>query len=651
MQIIKSLFRNPQSNNEDYRADIDGLRAIAVLSVVIYHINPAILSGGFAGVDIFFVISGYLITSHLLSEIAIKHDLSLIRFYGRRVKRIIPALVVMVLTTIAFGYFYLTNFYFKNLGYESISSLLSFSNIYYYLNTGYFDIDSSMRPLLHTWSLGVEEQFYFVWPLLLITIYKISRKPIFIALGFVFLILVSYLSNYIFSNDIDALFYLMPFRVFELASGGFVAWLHLNKITVPLFELNIRYKDILSLFGLLLVFIPFVYLEHGVVFPYYNVIPTLIGCVILIYFNSTLASRLLSGKAIVYIGLLSYSFYLYHWPIIFYAKYLDLDVRELEYGVAVFALSLVSAFVSYHIVEKPFRYIKKGFINKMLFGLFVTSVIISLAISGGIAKSYNSSKELIGDSEDRLYYLRNNSCQIVTVEKSESCNWNAEKQVLFLGNSHNVDGYNMFSYLYGDNPEYNLIFGGDTNHLNCNYIYDDEENEFVSKGGKCEFGAKLLSSKKFVISIDVVVISYFRLRDWGSFHRTIIEKLSEMNPDIKVIMIGGFIGLRPARCKELINKSGNLDICKGEKYVTYWGASELDWVKNQSYYKSDNFLYIDRVALLCGEKKELNKCKTRSGRSLFFYDGDHFSLTGSRYVADRIWKYYKRELVEFGLDR
>ncbi len=141
--------------DKDYRSDIDGLRAIAIVSVILYHIDSGILLGGYTGVDIFFVISGFLITSHLLYEITMKKDFSFKRFYIRRIKRILPALLFMILLVNTTGYFLLTNYYFQSQGEQAFSAVLSYSNIYFYLTSGYFDIDSSLKPLLHTWSLGV----------------------------------------------------------------------------------------------------------------------------------------------------------------------------------------------------------------------------------------------------------------------------------------------------------------------------------------------------------------------------------------------------------------------------------------------------------------------------------------------------------------
>jgi peptidoglycan/LPS O-acetylase OafA/YrhL len=649
MYKFNSLLTNPQLGRSDYRPDVDGLRAVAVLSVIIYHINPNLVTGGFTGVDIFFVISGYLITSHLLNEIVDRKTFSIFGFYERRVRRIIPALFVMVSLTLAFGYIYLTDFYFNNLANEALSSLLSFSNIYFYLNTGYFDLDSSMRPLLHTWSLGVEEQFYLVWPVLILTIFKVSQKPAAIAAVLFTIAIVSFLLNFVFADDVNALFYLMPFRVFELAGGGLIAWLHFSKISIPVFEKNRKAKEVLSLIGLTLLIAPLFYLDDGVIFPSYNVIPTLAGCMILIYCRNTFVSAVLSNRIIVFIGLLSYSLYLYHWPIIFYTNYFDFDLNNFEYALTVSVLTLMLALISYHFVEKPFRHIKQGLLPRILMVSFVATVAVSLAtLSGGI-HSFNSSNELIGSSENRSYFRDSSGCEITTADKSGNCDWKAEKQLLFLGNSHNLDGYNIFSYLYSDNPGYNFIFGGNSNPNYCAYQYVEESSAFSSKNGKCAFGAKKLSSKKFVENIDVVIVSYFKLRDMGIFHRKQILELTRLNPKIKVFIVGGFIGLRPDRCENLINKTGNLDACKDDRYVTYWGDNEFDWIKKQPYYKVGNIHYIDRVKLLCGQDKKLEQCKVRDGKDLFFYDGDHFSLTGAKYVAEQLREHYKVELGEFGL--
>jgi len=159
---------------KDYRPDIDGLRALAVISVILFHMDNSFLPGGFIGVDIFFVISGYLITKHLV-ENKINNNHSLRIFYFKRIKRILPALFFMIFVTLIFSYFTFSPYYLDDTAKQSFSALLSFSNIYFYFNSDYFDISSTFRPLLHTWSLGVEEQFYLFWPIFIIVLLNINK--------------------------------------------------------------------------------------------------------------------------------------------------------------------------------------------------------------------------------------------------------------------------------------------------------------------------------------------------------------------------------------------------------------------------------------------------------------------------------------------
>lgn len=637
-----SLIVDPQTNNKDYRADIDGLRAIAIISVFLYHINPKILPGGFVGVDIFFVISGFLITSHLLYEINIKKEFSFTRFYIKRIKRILPALLFMNLMALIAGYFILTNFYFYALGKQAYSANLSYSNIYFYLTSGYFDLDSKLKPLLHTWSLGVEEQFYLIWPAILVAIHFFTKDSKYYLVMFALFFVLSFAFNGVYIDDLNAIFYLMPFRIFEFSVGAIIAHLLLTGKD-KLFEDKKTTKNIVSMISLTLIIAPMFYLNEHSIFPYYNALPIILGSVGLIYFRNSVVARLLSLRWIVFIGLISYSLYLYHWPVIVFSKYQLNDLNDSYLYLFIISISLILSVLSYYLIEKPFRFSKSSLIP-VLFSILVISVFLTSSfVKTVMIDSFNYEGEIIKKSikeslDEQVLFIQKNGCRIDNTGKSENCDWSAENQILFFGNSHNLNSYNMFYAFLNNNHKYNLIYPGDVPECIDESLHEVKKEEDI-----CRYGVDTLTLDKFVTSIDVLVVNFFNIRVYGEKHMPIINEMRKLNPELKIIVIGGFIGTRPHNCRELINKHENLDMCRNHKFVSYWGEDDTQWILSQDFAK-DRFLYVDTVELLCGKEKKLNNCITRAGKDLMFYDGDHFSSHGSNYLSHLMFDKYREQL-------
>jgi len=635
-----------QTDNKDYRADIDGLRAIAIVSVVIYHISPNILPGGFVGVDMFFVISGFLITNHLLYEFNVKKEFSFTKFYIKRIKRILPALLFMNLIALLAGYFILTNFYFHNLGKQAYSANLSYSNIYFYLTSDYFDLDSKLKPLLHTWSLGVEGQFYLIWPVILAAIFFITKKPKYSLVMFFLFFILSFIFNGLYSDDLSAIFYLMPFRIFEFSSGAIISSLLLMG-RGEFFDGKKTIKNIVSIFSIILIIAPMFYLDEHSIFPYYNALPTILGSMGLIYCRGSVVGDLLSLRLIVFVGLISYSLYLYHWPVMLFSMFQLSGLDDAFLYVFIISVSFIMSTLSYYLIERPFRFSKSS-LFPVLFSILVIIVFLtSTFVKMMKVDSFNYEGEIIDKSiqeslDEQVLFLQKNGCRIDDIDKPENCDWSAESQILFLGNSHNLHSYNMFYAFLNDNQEYNLIYPGDAYTCISENLYD------VKEGDICRYGDDKLTLDKFVTNIDVIVVNFFNIRVYGEKHMSIINDMRHLNPDLKVIVIGGFIGIRPYSCRELINKYENLDVCRDQKFVSYWGGDEGQWILSQDFAK-DRFLYVDTVELLCGKEKELNNCITRTGEDLMFYDGDHFSLHGSRYLSNLMFDKYREQLSALGI--
>lgn len=363
-----------------YRPEIDGLRAISVIGVVLFHIGLG-FPGGFIGVDVFFVISGFLITSILKRDLE-AGTFSMVNFWAGRIKRILPAVTAMVLISLIAGYFLLTTAAFHSLAQSSIAQSLMSANLYFWKDAGYFSASADFKPLLHTWSLSVEEQFYILFPIVLIVVGKWRAKSIMPILAIGALASFS-LSCYGAINHPTSTFYLLPTRAWELIAGSILAY------STAHHKWNKTTAEILSALGLTMIVSSMFIYDKSTSFPGFNALAPVLGATLFIASNQTsltYSGRLLSIKPLVWIGLLSYSLYLWHWPIIVFAKHILLDLT-LYWKVALLVLSFVSAYVSWRFIETPFRSRKLGSNPKSTLALGALITASSLAIAGFIWKS------------------------------------------------------------------------------------------------------------------------------------------------------------------------------------------------------------------------------------------------------------------------
>ncbi|CAN5286580.1 acyltransferase family protein [soil metagenome] len=362
----------------DYRRDIDGLRSIAVLPVVIFHIAQSFLPGGFVGVDIFFVISGYLISAHIIGD-ARAGRFSPFSFYSRRIRRILPAflaLLAVVTAVVAWRFFPAEA---SNYGEALLAALASVSNIYFWSSAGYFAPAAESLPLLHTWSLAVEEQFYLVFPLLVLGVMRWAPRRLPLA---VIVVLVASLILSVVALKAFPLggFYLLPTRAWELLIGTVLAL-----GVVPDIRNRIA-RNLIGVLGVALIGAAMLLYSPGTPFPGIAALAPCLGAALVIHSGrgeGTIVSRALSLPPLVFIGLISYSLYLWHWPIMVFqrseALLLVTDSKMLERG-AVLAASLVAATLSWWLVERPTRN-RAVVSDKVLFG-GVGASVVALVVAG-----------------------------------------------------------------------------------------------------------------------------------------------------------------------------------------------------------------------------------------------------------------------------
>lgn len=432
-----------QSSRSGYRADIDGLRALAVLAVILFHANLG-LSGGYVGVDIFLVISGFLICSLVLGEIN-DNAFRLTTFWERRIRRILPILTVVVLATIAASWFLYLPGDFEGVGKSAVAQALLRSNFFFAHQSGYFAATAETKPLLHTWSLAVEEQFYLLFPLLMILTarYKKLSLPNTIALLAIASLILCIIGS--FSHPWGT-FYLLPTRAWELLTGAFLAASR-GRIGAS--------KLVRGMSGWLgLGFVGYaVYFYHaGILFPGVAAMLPCVGAALIIFSSEIELSpvgRLLAFKPMVFVGLISYSLYLWHWPLLVFSRYSARQERSVEFRCALLVACAGLAVLSWKFVETPFR--NKSILPKryQIFGFAGASMATLLALGLAVSHSHGFPSRL-SESARRFAGARNdpgfNSAFMVNVNLKRavagqfvefgSHNTNNPTDILIWGDSH-----------------------------------------------------------------------------------------------------------------------------------------------------------------------------------------------------------------------
>lgn len=365
-----------------YRPDVDGLRAVAVLPVVIFHAFPELIPGGFVGVDIFFVISGYLITGILLRALN-RDQFSLAGFYGRRIKRIFPALIAMMATVFVLGWLLLLPDEFEQLGKHVAAGAGFVLNLSLFVDTNLY-FGAIEAPLVHLWSLGVEEQFYLVWPLLLWATWRLGRWQV--ALLAAISVVSFYLNVASVHEDPLQAFYLPSSRLWELSLGGLLAFAVQNKTAhdghealpawVP--RSGLLGDNARANLGALLLLGSFAFLHNKMEFPGWWALAPVLGSVLLISAgpDSFISRRVLSQRWMVFVGLISYPLYLWHWPLLSLAHTMDWREYTPTLRVGLIALSFVLAWLTYHYLERPLRGSPKTL--KVASGLFATMAVCAV---------------------------------------------------------------------------------------------------------------------------------------------------------------------------------------------------------------------------------------------------------------------------------
>ena len=631
--------------NFKYRPEIDGLRAVAVISVIIYHAKFEIifndklykvLPGGFLGVDIFYVISGYLITYLILERIKI-NSFSFLDFYERRARRLLPTLFAVIAISVIAGWILMMPGQLKDFSGSAISSLFFLSNFWFWLTDSYFADTSSLKPLLHTWSLSIEEQFYLIFPPFLYFLYKKKIKNI--KLLFIILIvgslLFANLGNIYFKN---LNFYLLPSRIWELSVGVIIAHYHVNEKVIEQKKLS----NFFTIIGITLILLPFFLFNDQTPHPSIFTVFTIIGTAIIIYYNKdfSLVKNILSTKLFVGFGLISYSLYLWHFPVFAFKEIKSSRLSEFDKLESVFFVIILSV-LSYYIIEKPFR--NRKLILKKYFFIFISSFFILLLSTNYYIYKKNGLPERYSPTILKLIEFNYDYKEIYEIDKCHIENITYSQKNIFKNclTKYNSNKKNLF--LWGDSQAAHLYPGikfkyQKTYNLWHRSVGDCRPTVFnfnkIGKEDECQKINKLIFNKITELKPDKIFLAGFWNKDDLINLEKIIKKLKD-NGVSKIYLVGPTVRWHDPLPKILLREYRISR--KIPKYLydeNHPKNFKLDQIFND-FADLNSINYMSLIKILC---KKNNKCLTKVGEdanSITNWDENHFTEKASKYIFSK----------------
>jgi peptidoglycan/LPS O-acetylase OafA/YrhL len=646
-----------------YRPEIDGLRAIAVSSVALFHARITFIPGGFVGVDIFFVISGYLITSIIYGQMS-SGTFSFSDFYWRRFRRILPAFYFMALVVTIVSYWILDPILFSDLGDSLWSASIFSSNIFFWTEAGYFQKAAELKPLLHTWSLGVEEQYYIIMPLMILFVLRYRRKNLFAALCLVGIVSFS-LSVWGVANKPVATFYLLPTRLWELLLGSLLA------VRTPRLPKNMTIVHLLQWSGIGLLILPSFLYSETTSFPGPSALLPCVGTVLVIWSTegrSSALTKILSLKPVNLVGKLSYSFYLWHWPILVLAEYYAIEALSVGERMSLLLLGFGVSWISWSCVERPFRENLVFFRRSRTLTLSFVTIIAFLAgglflsASDGLSWRFDADLSKIiaaADDKSELYGTDCVNPRYVDAAVSQLCIIGDQdpENIRFVlwGDSHAMSWEPIFSKVAQDRSFGGLIASWD----GCPALLG-VQRKYVGMKHDCLLDRELLKTAiESYASLDTVVISarwarYLEGSRFGNEETPDVTKFEfngqEVNEPIQamylalqetitwlqdkqlnVVLIGPVpeVGINvPETLAKLVIRNSSLDIRPSVSTFLERQNRVMDVLGNVE--KSHKVSVIYPHEWLCSE----SLCEILKDGYPLYFDDDHLSTHGADFLVD-----------------
>jgi peptidoglycan/LPS O-acetylase OafA/YrhL len=634
--------------NSNYRLDIDGLRSLAVLSVVLFHAFPDVIHGGFIGVDIFFVISGYLISSIIYKGLN-DRSFSFSDFYARRIKRIFPALIVVLISCLLFGWFSLLSNEYQQLGKHTFGASTFTNNFMFWAESGYFDNDAGTKPLLHLWSLSIEEQFYLLWPLLLWWICKwkahLGKILIGLTVGF------TLLHFYIFHPDRVAAFYAPYARFFELLIGAYIAYQHLQPKRKTIHPLLKRFKSIQSFLGLGLILIGIQIITKESHFPgWYALLSPVLGTTLIIDSpkDSFINKYLFSNKFMVWIGLISYPLYLWHWPLLSFGYIVESQVPTLGMRIALIILAMIFATLTYYFIEKPIRFGNTKKSKRKVIALLI--LMITLGTTGGVIYMKNgliqrkAAMPIIkhqGDTGHVLFhqypYQHFYLCTPQHIQ-DEALRWDgaircfqskkdqpidvaiigdSHAEHLFIGLSEALPSKNI---VYYTRPTLPILGNNEFNHI-FDYVLSNQNIKTIILDAYWSNRKNELPKNTSLLDGLTNTAHAFHSKNR---HTVIIDDVPVFSFD-------------PKQCKFIRPLSSKNNCIEDKKYFDRKYQTYIPTIKLLK--KNKEITVINTALLFCNEKN----CSMEKNGKLLYRDDQHLNIEGSRYIGKFIADEMKKE--------
>ena len=657
-----------------YRPEIDGLRAIAVGAVILYHAQISILGhqlfkGGFIGVDIFFVISGYLITFIILKELSTTGYFSFKNFYERRIRRILPVLLFVILASLPFAWMYLLPSSFVDFSKSILYSLGFSSNFYFHYSGQIYGATSGLvKPFLHTWSLSVEEQFYILFPGVLLISFKYFRKYLIHILFFGFFVSLG-VSEWTSRNYSSASFYFIHTRIWELLAGSILAYF---EITLGRRGENKTLKFILPSVGIFLIGFYIIFFNHELTHPSFLTLFPIIGVCLVIWFSNKneLVTKIISTKLFVGVGLISYSLYLWHYPIFAFTRYINFTEGHIVKDLLLILLMIILSIISFFFIERPFR--NKKYKLKIIFSI-LTLLFLTIFVFNINVINKNGFKKRVELFEN----LRNPTRSCWKFEE----NLKTRKEVILLGNSHAASissdlnkrlknkgiSYacfrtNYFPGLTSVNRKSYKIYNTEMlnkNDLIKNYITKNEKltiiffsrithyildgHLFDNKEGGIEKENNSKIIDEMIVPNDIQKID--KLERENILLNNILNELNYIkNLGHNLIIVYPYPEVGFHVPKQFITNKNKKDLpILSTSYDVYKERNQLliktfDKIIGKNIYK----VYPDKS--LCNKVLE-NRCVVNSKNELYYYDDDHPSLKGAEIINNLIMRELKK--IEF----
>lgn len=635
MPTASPATTSPAGAGDAYRPEVDGLRAVAVLIVLFFHAGVPGFRGGFVGVDVFFVISGYLITRLILGELD-GDRFTFARFYGRRARRLFPAMFATLAATFVASLFILSPLHLEELSLSLVHTLFSLSNVLFWSLSGYFDIGSELKPLLHTWSLGVEEQFYLVWPISVFLAFRFRRRRGVLALVGIVGLASLVAAEIAAGRAPDAAFFLTPFRMCELALGGLCLWLEGSTA-------NRIWRDLLTLLGLALIGYATIAFGAGHRFPgLAAMVPCGGAALVIVAGRGRLAGALLANRLAVGIGLISYSLYLVHWPLFVLARYGRTGESTPIERATLVATAIGLATAMYFLVEQPFRRKRPGHrrLSDPAFGLACAGLACALilpAVSAMAARGWPGRVPAgLRDAAAGLEGMKDHHFDTATAQDRLPFPAPGRRNAVIVGDSHGADlltalmraksqvNYRFLHIFWNCQPILGARPYGEGTPIRSREIAED-----------CRRQAEILRDNPLLEAADLIVVASSWI-DYGMAGLPATIDYLKSRYRARVVIVGGryaFTELSALLTQAATVEEANerFDAAKG-KYGMKQEIARLSEIAEQE--KVD---FIDLRPLTCEPLRKGWYCPLfLEDGELLYWDSNHWTEAGARRIGRKL---------------